>query len=559
MTTARILLIGAEDEENLAIRSIGAYCVAQGHCAKIAGCSAREHFGAVVRTVKEFRPNLIAVSLAFQRLAELYFDLIAAIRRNGYRGHIIVGGHFPTFEYEPLLAANPGIDSVGRFEGERTVAALAGAIVHNESFDTVPHLVYRRDVALAVTGGDTEFPDLDTFPWPMREARPQQRLGEKFSTLISSRGCWHASCLYCCIGAFHRGKEKKVAFRSVDDVASEIAHLVNRYGVRVLQFHDDNFVRRSPKATIEHLGMLRAAMARNNVDLSRCAFLIKARPDTIDADVAAALKQFGVTGVFLGVENAHETGLRSLLRGTPAELVGRAFEELRRQKIAVTFNLLIFHPRATMEEIETNIGFMQTHADTPLDFGRAEIVAGSPLERLVRQKATVRGSWPHWDYVIDDPAVERLCRLNLATFRGPGSPYSKTAHGAIALGYHAAVIERFYPGPIADSLSRRCTAHIREWNRTVCGLLRELVRIGSTGSLPDAIDSLRTRIHRASEAFGTQTMELTRLLLRYQTASKVFSKMGVAAGLYETEWVQRVLGIAPSMPEVSETKVELSV
>ena len=76
-------------------------------------------------------------------------------------------------------------------------------------------------------------------------------------------------------------------------------------------------------------------------------------------------------------------------------------------------------PRSTRST--QNILFMKNHPEYPFDFGRAEVVAGSPLERRVIKDGLIKGSWPNWDYRIKDPAVDQMFRINLATFRRPDS------------------------------------------------------------------------------------------------------------------------------------------
>jgi hypothetical protein len=280
--------------------------------------------------------------------------------------------------------------------------------------------------------------DLDELPFPDRNKRAHRRLGERFATLVSSRGCWHASCLYCCIGAFHREKPRKFAQRSAASVAEEIAHLHHRKGVNLLQFHDDNFVLASPELTCTRVKDIHRELLARDVRVAELAFLIKARPDVVDNAVAEALGELGCVGVFLGVENATESGLHALCRGADLAGIERSLTCLTRQGIAVTYNLLVFHPHATMDEIRANVAFARKHPTLPFDFGRAEIVAGSSLERQVVSEGMRCGSWPMWDYRLRDPVVQRAFDVNRSTFRAPHSRYSALMHALIALCYHAA-------------------------------------------------------------------------------------------------------------------------
>ena len=393
----RVLLVGAEDEENLALRYLAAVLQQQDARVEILPFARPEDAPPVLQAVQRRPPDLIGLSLAFQCLAHAYFGLVAGIRRRGYRGHITVGGHFPTFEYQRILETQPGIDSVGRFEGERTITALARAVTDGGDLAAVPNLVYRAAGSRRENPCTPEFGDLDALPFPLRRRRPHVRLGERFATLVTSRGCWHSSCLYCCIGAFHRDKPQPFALREATGVARELAWLYRRQGVRLFQFHDDNFVLATPAATLARLRALRVAIAAEGLDLRTLALLIKARPDAVDDAVARELAELGAVGVFLGIENASPSGLRALIRGTRLEDVHTALAALQARGLVATYNLLIFHPHATFAELDANLEFVRGHLTLPFDFGRAEIVAGSPLERLVVHEQRRRGEWPEWD------------------------------------------------------------------------------------------------------------------------------------------------------------------
>ena len=96
MKKAKVILIGAEDEENLAIRYLAAVLKKDGHEIKIVQCSKYEDFPKVLKIVSKYKPDLIGISIAFQALANMYFNLISEIRKRNFKGHITVGGHFPT-------------------------------------------------------------------------------------------------------------------------------------------------------------------------------------------------------------------------------------------------------------------------------------------------------------------------------------------------------------------------------------------------------------------------------------------------------------------------------
>ena len=110
----RILLVGSELEENLAIRYLASALDAAGHEAQLAAFSSPADGADVAAAVARHRPDMIGLSMTFQRRAEEFGALATDLRAAGYAGHITAGGHFPTFAYREVLERYPAIDSVAR-------------------------------------------------------------------------------------------------------------------------------------------------------------------------------------------------------------------------------------------------------------------------------------------------------------------------------------------------------------------------------------------------------------------------------------------------------------
>lgn len=540
----KVLFIASEDEENLSVRYPAAALAKAGHTIEIASFSVPADTQRVLKQIQKFHPDLIAISMAFQSRAPGFFGLIKTIREYGYKGHITAGGHFPTFEYRKILETQQAIDTIVRFEGELALCELAEYLADKHEISAVANLVYRKGSELEENPCIDHFPDLDALPFPVRNSRPQVRLGENFATLVASRGCWHSACVYCCIGAFHAGKKgKRHALRSVTNIARELAWLYHEQGVRLFQFHDDNFLQAHTEDNCARLDGLMAALENEGVDYGTTAFLIKARPDSITEEVAARLNKLGVVGVFLGVENASETGLKALIRGSKVHHIGQAFDLLHRHGIIVTYNLLVFYPDATLDEINENILFMKNHPGYPFDFGRAEVVAGSPLERKVIKDGLLQGSWPNWDYRIKDPDVDRMFRINLATFRRPDAGYSRLAHSLIALAYGAYVVRRLYPGPAAEKIYEETGDLIRCSNTFVLDHVLKMYALTAKPVSPEDLDQLAGSIREGCSGLATEAEQLTRWMNRLQLVEKKFKKAGVPGTLQQSPLLRGIFRV----------------
>jgi len=540
----RVLLVGSEDEENLSIRYPAAALVEAGHTIEIAPFSDTKDADRVLKQIKKFRPDLIALSIAFQSRAPAFFDLIRAIRKANFPGHITAGGHFPTFEFRKILELKIGINSIVRYEGEQALVELAEFLQGKRKISEVVNLVFWIGNKIVENPTIDHFPDLDTLPFPVRNDQPQVRLGENFATLVASRGCWHAACAYCCIGAFHGGKKgPRHALRSPENIAREIAWLYHRQGVRLFQFHDDNFLVERERENMERLDDLMAALRKEKVDYDSTAFLIKARPDSITKNVATRLWNLGVVGVFLGVENASDSGLFSLIRGSDAEKIDQAFLLLAKHGILVTYNLLLFHPEATLDEINTNLVFIKNHPIFPFDFGRAEVVAGSPLEQKVIREGLIRGNWPNWDYRIKDPSVEQMFRINLATFRRKGSGYATLVHTMIALAYRARVVDRLCSGPAARDLNGETGELIVKCNAFVLEHFIKMYKLTARLVAKQDIDDLEASIRTGCRQLFGEADAIAKKMDRLQLAERKFRARGVPGDVQNSSFLRKIFRV----------------
>lgn len=524
----KIAFIGAEDEENLSIRYLAAVLKENKHEVKIIPCSTYEDFPRVLKEFKDFNPDILAVSIAFQSLALMFFEIIRKIKYVNREVHVTVGGHFPTFEYNKILNYEY-IDSVIRFEGENSILILTEALLNGNELSNVPNLVYKtKSNELIENSCDHQFPDLDMLPFPLRDENPQIRLGENFTTLVTSRGCFHSKCIYCCIGAFHWNKETKHVMRNPVSVAEEITYLHNNKKVNLFQFHDDNFLLPSKKLSLERIESLKSALDKK-INTNKIALLIKTRPESIDENVASALKKIGTVGVFMGVENASARGLISLTRGSNIEDIENSMEIFKTHEIAVTFNLLMFHPKATLDEINENIYFMKKHADHAFGFGRAEIVAGSPLDRLVRRKGLLRGKWPSYDYRIEDSSVEKMFRITALTFYKKGSLYPILSQEIIAIYYRAALIKKFYPCKKSQEIAQKINEIITKFNEFVLENLLEVYRLTAEMESDMELNDLYMNITNGCLYFKDNINDLSLKMGKFQMIQRKFNDIGIGS------------------------------
>jgi radical SAM superfamily enzyme YgiQ (UPF0313 family) len=423
-----VLLVGAEELENLATRYLAAVLRQHGYSVQLAAFSTADDADAVVWQAKVTRPRLIGLSVIFQYRAPEFLALAASLRRALPKAHITLGGHFPTFAAKELLRDFPVLDSVVRGEGEFTLLELVQKLDAPTAWGDILGLSFRQianrksQIANRNAGEIVENPprplvaDLDALPFPARDTPPQHHLGVGYSPLVGSRGC-HRDCTFCSIRSFYSSSRGKVQrFRSVPNLVDEMADLYHRFGVRFFVFNDDEWFPAGP-ARYERVAELEAELKRRRLD---AIMSIKCRADDVEPDLFRRLLDMGVVRAYVGVESGSDHSLQTLNKHTTVAQNRRALEILHQVGMLADFGLIIFDPDSTVEDLRANLDFLREMGGTglaPLSFGRMEVYAGTPVLERLQREGRLTGNYMAWNYTIPDPRVEMLWRLMIAAMR----------------------------------------------------------------------------------------------------------------------------------------------
>ena len=121
----KIALVGAELEENLGLRYIASSLEANKHQAQIIPFNSNYDLPKVIQDILNFNPQIVGLSMVFTSRAREFLHIAQGLRDAGYRGHIVAGGHFASFNSKQLLVEFPSINSVALGEGEDLMVSLA--------------------------------------------------------------------------------------------------------------------------------------------------------------------------------------------------------------------------------------------------------------------------------------------------------------------------------------------------------------------------------------------------------------------------------------------------
>ena len=454
-----VALIGAELEENLGLRYIASSLESRGHSVAIVPYNSEQDTEAAIRQTLEFKPEIAGLSMIFTSRGREFCRFAERLRNAGYKGHVIAGGPFASFNCERLVTEFPAFDSVALGEGEQIMCDLTA---HLDSLEQVPGLCHRGAGNSAINNpalGNAD--NLDDLPWPKRTVF-HHYFDKPIASILTSRGCWR-ECAFCSINAWYeRGGGKKFRYRSVGSIVSEMSDLYHRHGIRIFNFQDDNFFLPNPVKAVERFDAVRSGL--RNEGVGQIAIAVKARPDSINEESIRILDDLGLFRVFLGVENAAENGLRNLNRKNTVEQILNALEVLNRFDVHIAYNLLMFEPDTTMDEIMINLRFMERHNENPFNFCRAEAYPGTGLECKLLREGRLLGDAFGYDYRLKDPRSEAFHQIaNYAFFDRNFSDFG-LHYFNMQVDFYFQLLRRFHPEMLNQAMRARVRNFIKQTN-----------------------------------------------------------------------------------------------
>jgi hypothetical protein len=194
----RVVLVGAELEENIGVRYMASALEANGHAADIVPFNSGRDAAGTVRQTLALEPAIVGLSMVFTSPGREFCRLAADLRDAGFTGHLVAGSHFAALSAERLLADWPAFDSISLGEGEGIITDLAANPDHPAR---VAGLCFRApDGAIVRTPTRGNLDNLEALPFPKRTAF-HRYFDNPIAGILSSSGCWR-DCTFCSINAW---------------------------------------------------------------------------------------------------------------------------------------------------------------------------------------------------------------------------------------------------------------------------------------------------------------------------------------------------------------------
>jgi anaerobic magnesium-protoporphyrin IX monomethyl ester cyclase len=242
-------------------------------------------------------------------------------------------------------------------EGELTVGELLESFRAGvDSYSTIAGIAYLDSAGnMHETGQRTQISDLDSQPWPARQAIDIHRYvktwrdahGKGSVNFITARGCPY-KCRWCSHQVFGQTHRRRNPLLVVD----EVEWLLNTYTPDMVWVSDDVF-------TINHqwLRNYAAEMRRRGL---RIPFECISRADRLNPEMLDLLAELGCFRIWIGSESGSQRILDSMDRGVKIEQVQQAVAMSRERGIESGMFLMWGYEGEDLEDIEATIRHVST-------------------------------------------------------------------------------------------------------------------------------------------------------------------------------------------------------
>lgn len=340
---------------------------------------------AFIERVRETKPGLLLMETSTPSFDS---DVLIARDVRPYVGALAFAGPHATANPLEVINENPEIDYVLLGEFEPVLLQLVEHLKAGKPVDDIPGLAYRLPSGNAKNNGRAkQTKDVNWYPWPERDDLPMANYRDRFADMPepmlqmwASRGCPY-TCIFCVWPAVMY-EPKTYRPRDPEDIANEMAHAVERYGMKSVYFDDDTF-------NVGKKRMMQLARAIKARELG-VPWAMMARADLVDDEMLSVMVDSGLFAAKYGIESGcQEIVTRSSknLDLAKAETGIRLTKE-HGVKVHLTYSFGL--PGETWDTVRKTIDHALRMDPTTLQFSINTPFPGTPYHTIATEQGTLQ-------------------------------------------------------------------------------------------------------------------------------------------------------------------------
>ena len=310
----------------------------------------------LAQKLKESEYDIIGLGFVAARFKETIIELCKVINKYKKNAWFVLGGHAPSATPDYMLKkVEADIAVIG--EAEETIIELMDCKVNNKDISNIDGIAYCYENTIVMNQRRKPIRNLDELPFPAWHLFPFEKYAnsyifpgmnqnDRISAIESLRGCKNR-CTFC-----YR-LEKGIRTRSLESVIEEIKLLHKNYGVTTFYFTDEMFIiSKNRVLKFEQL------LDENNLKIK---FMIDARVDVFDEEIARSLKRSGCIFVNVGCESSSQDVLNEINKNATVEQNINTLETLQKVGIPSGLNFLWGFCNDTKDSLFENVRLIKKY------------------------------------------------------------------------------------------------------------------------------------------------------------------------------------------------------
>ncbi|RPJ06167.1 MAG: radical SAM protein [Spirochaetaceae bacterium] len=267
----------------------------------------------------------------------------------------IFAGNTVAYSAPELLMSQCHVNAIVMGEGEVTTLELINAINNGVDLKNVKGIMFKDgDGKMHINEEREPIENLDALPFPAWDMLPIKKYFKKTNTrycVISTvRGCPY-NCIYCC----KTFMGYKIRYRSAESIFAELLEFHRLFGMDIFYFFDD-------LSLINKNRILKFCELKKGSKLNKMPWTLSARVNSIDDEIAIALKESNCLDIAFGIESFDQNILDAINKKVKLDQITQAIDICNKHGLKYAgSSFMIGMPGETEETVKVSRDFAQNH------------------------------------------------------------------------------------------------------------------------------------------------------------------------------------------------------
>jgi len=338
-----------------------------------------------VEVYKRIDKDVKIVGISFNIISAIAAFKLVKYLKPEFPGVIFMaGGPYPSSMPDNCLDGNY-FDAVCMGEGEEVLLKIARNIENNKMnpFEDVNGVSYRHEDNIIKNPPQKLIGDLDSLPivdlglFPSLLLYKSRARAKPVGVILTSRGCPY-QCVYCNKNIFFA----TYRLRSVNNVITEIEQQIDRFGIKQIDFLDDNLT-----LNVNYANNLFDEIIDKKFNL-HINLQNGVRADLLNENLIRKMKRAGVFKVSIGVETGDSGMQKRIKKYLDLDKVIEATKLFKKYGIRVYGNFMFGLPYDTESSMQKTLDFAIKMNPDIANFMITIPLPGTELYELVKSKGT---------------------------------------------------------------------------------------------------------------------------------------------------------------------------